>query len=37
MTFVTPEGEVLPGIGVLAAPGHTPGHVVVTVSSRAKS
>jgi glyoxylase-like metal-dependent hydrolase (beta-lactamase superfamily II) len=33
MTFVMQEGEVLPGIGVLAAPGHTPGHMVVTVSS----
>ena len=30
------EGEVLPGIGVLAAPGHTPGHMVVTVSSGAE-
>jgi glyoxylase-like metal-dependent hydrolase (beta-lactamase superfamily II) len=27
------EGEVVPGIGVLAAHGHTPGHVVVSVSS----
>jgi glyoxylase-like metal-dependent hydrolase (beta-lactamase superfamily II) len=33
ITFVEQEGEILPGIGVLAAPGHTPGHMVVTVSS----
>lgn len=30
------EGEILPGIGVLPAPGHTPGHMVVTVSSAGK-
>jgi len=27
------ESEILPGIGVIAAPGHTPGHMVVSVSS----
>jgi glyoxylase-like metal-dependent hydrolase (beta-lactamase superfamily II) len=27
------EGEIVPGIGVLFAPGHTPGHMVVSVSS----
>ena len=34
MSFISTESQVLPGIGVLAAPGHTPGHMVVTVSSR---
>jgi glyoxylase-like metal-dependent hydrolase (beta-lactamase superfamily II) len=33
VTLLKEEGEVVPGIGVLAAPGHTPGHVVVSVSS----
>ena len=37
MTFVTQEGQVLPGIGVLAAPGHTPGHMVVVASSRRRA
>jgi len=27
-------GEVLPGVAILPAPGHTPGHVVVTFSSK---
>jgi len=27
------EFEILPGICVIAAPGHTPGHIVVSVSS----
>jgi glyoxylase-like metal-dependent hydrolase (beta-lactamase superfamily II) len=36
MTLVEREGEVLPGIGVLPAPGHTPGHMVVTISSAGK-
>ena len=27
------ESEILPGIRVIAAPGHTPGHMVVSVSS----
>jgi glyoxylase-like metal-dependent hydrolase (beta-lactamase superfamily II) len=33
VTLVDREGEVVPGIGVLSAPGHTPGHMVVSVSS----
>ena len=33
LTLLDREGEVVPGIGVLPAPGHTPGHVVVSVSS----
>jgi glyoxylase-like metal-dependent hydrolase (beta-lactamase superfamily II) len=33
VTFLDREGEVVPGISVLAAPGHTPGHLVVSVSS----
>lgn len=30
------ESEVMPGIRVIPAPGHTPGHVVVSVSSGAE-
>jgi glyoxylase-like metal-dependent hydrolase (beta-lactamase superfamily II) len=33
LTLVDREGEVVPGIGVLLAPGHTPGHVTVSVTS----
>ena len=28
------EGEVLPGVSVLLAPGHTPGHMVVSFSAQ---
>jgi len=31
--LVTEECQFAPGIGALAAPGHTPGHMAVTVSS----
>jgi glyoxylase-like metal-dependent hydrolase (beta-lactamase superfamily II) len=34
VTLVDREGEILPGIGVLLTPGHTPGHMVVSVSSK---
>jgi glyoxylase-like metal-dependent hydrolase (beta-lactamase superfamily II) len=27
------EGEILPGVSVLFAPGHTPGHMVVSFAS----
>jgi glyoxylase-like metal-dependent hydrolase (beta-lactamase superfamily II) len=33
LTLVDREGEIVPGIGVLYAPGHTPGHVVASISS----
>lgn len=33
ITLLDHEGEVVPGIGVIPAPGHTPGHMVVSVSS----
>ena len=33
MNLVDHESEVLPGVGVIPAPGHTPGHVVVSFSS----
>ena len=33
ITLVDRESEIVPGIGVIAAPGHTPGHMVVSVSS----
>ena len=32
-TLLDEEAEIVPGIGVLPAPGHTPGHMVVSVSS----
>jgi glyoxylase-like metal-dependent hydrolase (beta-lactamase superfamily II) len=33
LTLLDRESEVVPGIGVLPAPGHTPGQVVVSVTS----
>jgi glyoxylase-like metal-dependent hydrolase (beta-lactamase superfamily II) len=33
VTLLEREGEIVPGIGAIAAPGHTPGHMVVSVSS----
>ena len=33
VTLVDRESDIVPGIGVIAAPGHTPGHMVVSVSS----
>lgn len=33
VNLVTDESELLPGIHVFAAPGHTPGHMVVSFSS----
>ena len=33
VTLVNRESEIVPGIGVIPAPGHTPGHMVVSVSS----
>jgi glyoxylase-like metal-dependent hydrolase (beta-lactamase superfamily II) len=32
-TLLDREGEVVPGIGVISAPGHTPGQMVVDVAS----
>ena len=34
LTFIEGEAEILPGISVLPAPGHTPGHIAVKVSSK---
>ncbi len=31
--FLTHDSEILPGISVIAAPGHTPGHFVVSIAS----
>ena len=31
--LVEQEGEIVPGVGVLFAPGHTPGHMIVFVRS----
>jgi glyoxylase-like metal-dependent hydrolase (beta-lactamase superfamily II) len=33
VTFVEGESEIVPGIRAIPAPGHTPGHMVVEVSS----
>jgi glyoxylase-like metal-dependent hydrolase (beta-lactamase superfamily II) len=33
VTLLDHEGEVVPGVGVIPAPGHTPGHMVVSFSS----
>ena len=33
MNLLDRESEILPGIRVIAAPGHTPGHMVVSASS----
>lgn len=33
LTLLDQESEVIPGISVIAAPGHTPGHMVVSISS----
>jgi len=33
LTLLDQESEIIPGIRVIAAPGHTPGHIVVFVSS----
>ena len=33
LSLLDHESEILPGIRVIAAPGHTPGHIVVSVSS----
>jgi len=33
VSFVADESDILPGIHVFAAPGHTPGHMVVSFSS----
>jgi glyoxylase-like metal-dependent hydrolase (beta-lactamase superfamily II) len=34
LDLVDHETEILPGIRAVAAPGHTPGHMVVAISSR---
>jgi glyoxylase-like metal-dependent hydrolase (beta-lactamase superfamily II) len=36
LTFAEDEGEVLPGIRLVPAPGHTPGHAVVSLTSGAQ-
>jgi glyoxylase-like metal-dependent hydrolase (beta-lactamase superfamily II) len=33
MNLLEGESEIVPGIRVIPAPGHTPGHMVVSVSS----
>jgi glyoxylase-like metal-dependent hydrolase (beta-lactamase superfamily II) len=33
VTLVDRESNVVPGIGVIPAPGHTPGHIVASISS----
>ena len=34
MIFLKKEGEIFPGIEIIAAPGHIPGHIVVSFSSK---
>jgi glyoxylase-like metal-dependent hydrolase (beta-lactamase superfamily II) len=34
--LIEQEGEILPEVGVLFAPGHTPGHMVVSFASKGK-
>lgn len=36
MVMIEQEGEILPGVSVLFAPGHTPGHMVVSFESEGK-
>jgi glyoxylase-like metal-dependent hydrolase (beta-lactamase superfamily II) len=36
MIFLDKESEILPGISVIFAPGHTPGHMVVSFKSKGK-
>ena len=33
LSLVEHEGEIVPGVAMLPAPGHTPGHMVVSVKS----
>jgi glyoxylase-like metal-dependent hydrolase (beta-lactamase superfamily II) len=33
IVLVEQEGEILPGVRVIFAPGHTPGHMVVSIAS----
>ena len=33
LNFIECEGEILPGIQAIAAPGHTPGHMALAISS----
>lgn len=33
LQLVEEETEILPGIGVISAPGHTPGHIAATIRS----
>ncbi len=35
-TLVEPDSEIIPGIRLIAAPGHTPGHIGVEIHSRAQ-
>jgi glyoxylase-like metal-dependent hydrolase (beta-lactamase superfamily II) len=34
LVFLEEESEILSGVNVVAAPGHTPGHIVVSFSSK---
>jgi glyoxylase-like metal-dependent hydrolase (beta-lactamase superfamily II) len=36
MNFLEKESEILPGVSIIAAHGHTPGHIVVSFSSNSK-
>jgi glyoxylase-like metal-dependent hydrolase (beta-lactamase superfamily II) len=34
ITLIDHETEIMPGIGAIAAPGHTPGHMALSISSK---
>jgi glyoxylase-like metal-dependent hydrolase (beta-lactamase superfamily II) len=36
MILIEQESEILPGVSIIAAHGHTPGHIVVSFSSNSK-
>jgi glyoxylase-like metal-dependent hydrolase (beta-lactamase superfamily II) len=33
LTFIEREGEIVPGVSAIAAPGHTPGQIAISVES----
>jgi glyoxylase-like metal-dependent hydrolase (beta-lactamase superfamily II) len=37
VTFLQAEGEILPGVRVIPAPGHTPGHMAVAFASEGQT
>lgn len=33
ITFIAPDAEIVPGITAIPAPGHTPGHIALSIAS----